>query len=98
VPGGLLGRLPAPFAPESECSVPIAVYPHLLGNSRDRMVSALKEKKDVKRMNINVEASLHDAFKAATAARGENMTDILMKFIEDYVAKSGVAPKKKGRR
>jgi len=52
----------------------------------------------VKRMNINVEVSLHDAFKAATAAQGENMTDILLKFINDYVAKNGLAPKKKGRR
>lgn len=38
-------------------------------------------------MNINVEVPLHDAFKAATAARGENMTDVLMKFIETYVEK-----------
>ncbi len=52
----------------------------------------------VKRMNINVEVSLHDAFKAATAAQGENMTDVLMKFIEDYVAKNGLEPKKKARR
>ncbi len=52
----------------------------------------------VKRMNINVEVSLHDAFKAATAAQGDNMTDVLMKFIEDYVAKYGVEPKKKARR
>jgi ParG len=52
----------------------------------------------VKRMNINVEVSLHDAFKAATAAQGDNMTDVLMQFIEDYVAKHGVEPKKKGRR
>jgi hypothetical protein len=51
-----------------------------------------------KRMNINVEVSLHDAFKAATAAQGENMTDVLMKFIEDYVARHGVEPKKKGHR
>ena len=51
----------------------------------------------LKRMNINVEVSLHDAFKAATAAQGENMTDVLLRFIEDYVAKKGVAPKK-GRR
>jgi hypothetical protein len=49
-------------------------------------------------MNINVEVSLHDAFKAATAARGENMTDALMEFIQDYVEKNGVQPaKKKGR-
>jgi ParG len=52
----------------------------------------------VKRMNINVEVSLHDAFKAATAAKGENMTDVLLQFIEDYVAKNGLSPKKKGRR
>jgi len=52
----------------------------------------------VKRMNINVEVTLHDSFKAATAARGENMTDVLMRFIEDYVAKNGLASKKKGRR
>jgi hypothetical protein len=52
----------------------------------------------VKRMNINVEVSLHDAFKAATAAHGDNMTDVLMEFIQDYVAKNGLAPKKKARR
>ncbi len=51
-------------------------------------------------MNINVEASLHTAFKAATAARGENMTDILMKLIEEYVDKhmpAALKPAKKGR-
>ena len=52
----------------------------------------------VKRMNINVEVSLHDAFKAATAARGENMTDVLLEFIQEYVAKNGVSPKKKAAR
>jgi hypothetical protein len=52
----------------------------------------------LKRMNINVEVSLHDAFKAATAAQGENMTDVLMQFIEEYVKKYGVQPVKKGRR
>jgi len=49
-------------------------------------------------MNINVEVSLHDAFKAVTAAKGENMTDILMDFIQNYVAKNGLAQKTKGRR
>ena len=52
----------------------------------------------VKRMNINVPVEIHDAFKAATAVQGDNMTDVLMKFIEDYVAKYGVEPKKKARR
>jgi len=51
----------------------------------------------VKRMNINVEVGLHDAFKAATAAQGENMTDALMGFIEDYIKENGVQLKK-GRR
>ena len=52
----------------------------------------------VKRMNINVEVSLHDAFKAATAAKGQNMTDVLIEFVQEYVAKNGLAGKKKGRR
>jgi hypothetical protein len=54
----------------------------------------------IKRMNINVELGLHNAFKATTAARGENMTDVLMKFIEDYVNKhtpAALKPAKKGR-
>ena len=38
-------------------------------------------------MNINVPLELHNGFKAATAARGENMTDVLLKFIEEYVAR-----------
>ena len=50
----------------------------------------------MKRMNLNVPVELHNAFKAATAARGQNMTDELMKFIESYVAKH--SPKPKGRR
>lgn len=51
----------------------------------------------VKRMNLNVPVELHNAFKAATAARGQNMTDELLKFIQDYVNKH--EPKQsKGRR
>jgi hypothetical protein len=52
----------------------------------------------VKRMNINVEVSLHDAFKAATAAKGENMTDVLLAYIQQYLEKHGYDPKKKGQR
>ena len=52
---------------------------------------------EIKRMNINVEAGLHSAFKAATAAKGENMTDVLLQFIHEYVGKNGLAMKKKGR-
>lgn len=52
----------------------------------------------IKRMNINVEQPLHDAFKAATAHKGVNMTDVLLDFIRDYVAKHGVKPAKKAGR
>jgi predicted HicB family RNase H-like nuclease len=48
-----------------------------------------------KRMNLNVPASLHDAFKAATAAKGTTMTKVLMQHIDEYVSKHGVTPKKK---
>ena len=52
----------------------------------------------VKRMNLNVEVDLHNAFKAVTAAQGKNMTDVLLEFITQYIAKNNVAPKKKARR
>ena len=50
----------------------------------------------VKRMNLNVPVELHNSFKAVTAAEGKNMTDILLEFIQSYVAKH--APKPKGQR
>lgn len=61
-------------------------------------MSAIKkaEQEKVKRMNLNVPVDLHNSFKAATAAKGLNMTDVLMEFIQSYVAKN--APKPKGRR
>ena len=40
---------------------------------------------EVKRLNMNVPRQLHDAFKAATAAEGKQMTDVLMDFIYKYV-------------
>ncbi len=42
---------------------------------------------EIKRLNINIDITLHNAFTAATAARGENMTDVLLACIEDYVAR-----------
>ena len=45
-------------------------------------------------MNLNVPIKLHNDFKATTAAQGQNMSDILMEFIKDYVAKNSP----KGRR
>lgn len=48
-------------------------------------------------MNLNVPVALHNQFKSTTAAEGQNMTDVLMRFIEDYVREHS-APKPKGRR
>ena len=61
-------------------------------------MSAIKkaEQSKVKRMNLNVEVELHNRFKAATAAQGLNMTDVLMAHIQSYVDKHAAKPK--GRR
>ena len=53
---------------------------------------------EIKRLNINLELSLHNAFKAATAARSENMTDVLLEYIRKYVDSYGTTRKKKERR
>lgn len=47
-------------------------------------------------MNLNVPVELHNSFKATTAAKGQNMTDVLMEFIQNYVTRN--SPKPKGRR
>jgi hypothetical protein len=58
-----------------------------------------KEGTGIKRVNINVEVNLHNAFKAATAAQGVDMTTVLLEFIEKYVGKyESAAPKQKSRR
>ena len=49
-------------------------------------------------MNINLEVNLHNAFKAATAAQGVDMTTVLQQFIEKITllktAMSNVQPPK----
>jgi hypothetical protein len=55
------------------------------------------EEQKVKRMNLNVPLELHNGFKSATAAEGKNMTDVLLEFIQNYVAKYS-SSKPKGRR
>jgi ParG len=55
------------------------------------------QEQQVKRMNLNVPLDLHNAFKSTTAAEGKNMTDVLLDFIQEYVAKYS-SPKPKGRR
>ena len=63
-----------------------------------RKIGKVEEQK-VKRMNLNVPVKLHNTFKSVTASEGENMTDVLLKFIEDYIRRHSPAAKKsKGRR
>jgi hypothetical protein len=45
-------------------------------------------------MNLNVPLELHNSFKSVTAAKGLDMTTVLMEFITNYVAKHS----SKGRR
>ena len=47
-------------------------------------------------MNLNVPVELHNNFKSVTAAQGQNMTDVLLEFIQNYVEKH--SQKQKGRR
>jgi hypothetical protein len=58
-------------------------------------ISKAEEEEVDKRMNLNVPLSLHNAFKAATAAQGRKMTDVLLEEIERYTAKYGAVPSKK---
>ena len=70
----------------------------LLSGEEVRQINK-QQMEGVKRVNINVPIELHNSFKAASAARGENMTDVLLKRIEEYVEKYGpAAPARKGRR
>ena len=55
------------------------------------------EEQEVKRMNLNVPVELHNSFKSVTASQGQNMTDVLMEFIKEYVEKHS-SGKQKGRR
>ncbi len=71
----------------------------MLGNRPGQEVSPIGAEES-KRLNINIDLELHNAFKAATAARGENMTDVLLDCIRDYVGKyapAALKPAKKGR-
>ena len=58
-----------------------------------------KEGTGIKRMNVNLEVSLHNSFKSATAAQGVDMSTVIVEFIRDYVAKyESVTPRQKSRR
>ena len=73
-----------------------------IDSSPGKEVSQIKKKEGsgIKRVNINVETGLHNAFKAATAAQGVDMTTVLMEFIQQYVGKyeSATSKQQKSRR
>ena len=56
----------------------------------------------LKRMNVNLDANLHAAFKTAAVSQGKDMTTALIELVQQYVAKNypkGLpAGLKKGRR
>ena len=58
----------------------------------------IKEGTGLKRLNVNISEELHRNFKAATAAQGLEMTDVLLEFIQKYVDKNGLVAPKKSRR
>ena len=55
-----------------------------------------QDDKGVKRMNLNVPVELHNSFKSVTAAQGQNMTDVLLEFIQKYITQH--SPKQKAKR
>jgi hypothetical protein len=61
-----------------------------------RKIRRAQKQEEPKRMNLNVPIELHNTFKSLTAAQGQNMTDVLLQFIREYVDRHSVKPK--GRR
>ena len=52
-------------------------------------IGKAQQEPQVKRMNLNVPLELHNSFKSLTAAQGQNMTDVLLEFIQQYVKSKG---------
>jgi hypothetical protein len=57
-------------------------------------VPRTKPEVEVKRLNVILPRDLHDQFKAAASAEGKQMTEVLMEFIQDYIRRHGVEPRK----
>ncbi|HEV2484697.1 MAG TPA: plasmid partition protein ParG [Terracidiphilus sp.] len=49
----------------------------------------------MKRMNLNVPVELHNSFKSVVAAQGQNMTNVLLEFIQNYITKHSPKPKRR---
>lgn len=96
-----LSRWPSPCTSARErgrselAAVLIGRYTHFL-RGEVRGIGRAEEIR-TKRMNLNVPVGLHNSFKSITAAEGENMTDVLLNFIRQYVGKHTIT-QPKGRR
>ena len=53
---------------------------------------------ELKRLNIRLPRALHDQFKAAVAAQGKSIQDVLSQYIENYVAQRRPDPRRGGGR
>ena len=60
------------------------------------MTPAAQPAQETKRLNMHVPRDLHDAFKAATAVEGKQMTDVLLDFIRRYVEQHQPARGRRG--
>lgn len=63
-------------------------------------MSQLSTETKLKRMNLNIDAQLHQKFKVAAVMQGKNMSDVLLEFIQEYVQKhypKVVSGRKEGR-
>jgi hypothetical protein len=58
-----------------------------------------KEGAGITRVNVNLEVSLHNSFKGATASQGVDMSTVIVGFIRNYVAThESTTPQQKSRR
>lgn len=45
----------------------------------------MEEKNKIKALTIKIDSALHDKFKSVAAAKGENMTTVLVDKIKEYL-------------
>lgn len=57
-----------------------------------------KPEREVTRLTIIIDRELHTQFKMAAAAQRQQMTEVLIDFIRDYVRRSGAALTRERRR
>ena len=77
------------------CAVPCGIYVYINDtpriSGRERRTNEQTMKEDTKRMSLIIPPDLHRAFKAAAAADGKEMTELILEFIRDYVRRHAPA-------